>query len=107
MPDANIYFTQLVFSEIRYLRGCTTPRAPVKLLSNNRSSFFCFIFFFAENATRWCDEFGNWNRTNYKECRELETTDSGAVGSAVIYYTGYSISLIALSIAVFIFVHYR
>lgn len=62
------------------------------------------IMKFTENATRWCDELGRWNKTNYEECRELETTDNG---SAVIYYTGYSISLIALSIAVFIFLYYR
>lgn len=84
---------------------CWSPTPPGSIaVQSCFAEFNGILYDTSQNATRWCDEFGNWNKTNYAECKELETGDSI---SAIIYNIGYSISLIALSIAVFIFVYYR
>ncbi|XP_065200741.1 diuretic hormone receptor-like isoform X2 [Planococcus citri] len=84
---------------------CWPPTAPgTQAIQPCFKEFLGLLYDSSQNATRWCDEFGQWNKTDYTECKELETTDSGP---AIIYYTGYTVSLVALSIAVFIFLYYR
>ncbi|KAK5644232.1 hypothetical protein RI129_008077 [Pyrocoelia pectoralis] len=59
-----------------------------------------------QNASRWCFPNGTWDQyTDYSRCKELYL-DNHAPGveiATTIYFVGYSISLIALTIAVFIF----
>lgn len=68
-----------------------------------------------ENATRLCHSNGVWdNYTNYDRCSHLPA-DVTRVGEfepsvelpTIIYYTGYTISLISLSLAVAVFVHFK
>lgn len=72
------------------------------------------IFNFKDNATRFCHLNGTWDDyTNYDLC--LHVPDSSAVSNfepvvelpTIVYYTGYSISLISLTLAVAVFVHFK
>lgn len=68
----------------------------------------------AENASRHCLSNGNWdNYTNYDLCVSV---DNLAVMSefeprielpTIIYCTGYTISLISLSLAVAVFIYFK
>ncbi|KAG8196946.1 hypothetical protein JTE90_009005 [Oedothorax gibbosus] len=66
-----------------------------------------------QNATRECLSNGTWAlRADYSECRPLPQNDSLDVlldveGAFIIYVIGYGLSLIALAIAVFIFLYFR
>jgi hypothetical protein len=67
-----------------------------------------------ENATRYCHLDGNWdNRSNYDQCIHLSEAsavpefDTGIELPTIIYYTGYSISLIALTLAVIVFLYFK
>lgn len=67
--------------------------------------------FFAENATRYCQLNGEWdNYTNYNQCHHVAVEDEFELSvelPTIIYYVGYTISLISLLLAVLIFVHFR
>ena len=72
------------------------------------SLHLCYI---TENASRMCLTKGNWNeKTDYSNCTMIEAKDevqdSGDY-SDDIYIVGYSFSLIALIIALFIFLKFR
>lgn len=77
--------------------------------------FLSFYFYFdLENATRWCQKDGNWdNYTSYDQCQHLTVAsavpefDANVEIPAIIYYTGYTISLISLSLAVGVFVYFK
>lgn len=57
-----------------------------------------------QNASRYCNESGQWSKTNYSQCTEIPIERQDFT---TIYYLGYSLSLVALSVAVFIFLFYR
>ncbi|KAJ6641177.1 Diuretic hormone receptor, partial [Pseudolycoriella hygida] len=68
----------------------------------------------SKNASRFCHSDGNWdNYTNYDQCQHVP--ESSAVSEfepnielpTIVYYTGYSISLISLTLAVAVFVHFN
>nr|XP_024214720.1 diuretic hormone receptor-like [Halyomorpha halys] len=66
-----------------------------------------------ENATKYCHESGIWdNRTDYDQCQEradiLATLTADDIEiTTVIYALGYALSLIALSVALFIFIYFK
>ncbi|KAK4023852.1 hypothetical protein OUZ56_009246 [Daphnia magna] len=67
------------------------------------------------NATRVCQPNGMWaNYSNYRSCVPLSTDFGGAtpeygVGisedTTTIYFTGYTVSIVALTLAIWIFIH--
>lgn len=67
-----------------------------------------------ENATRFCHWDGHWdNYTNYDRCSHLPPVtpvgefEPNVELPTIIYYTGYTISLISLTMAVAVFVHFK
>ena len=69
---------------------------------------------YTDNATRYCHTDGSWdNYTNYDLCEHVH--ESSAVSNfepvielpTIVYYTGYSISLISLTLAVGVFVYFK
>ena len=81
--------------------------------------FFAFRFVFfhlTENATRFCHSDSKWdNYTSYEQCRHLTDGSGHSVSEfapgvelpTIIYYTGYTISLISLTMAVAVFIHFK
>lgn len=82
---------------------------------NHRCDFnVLYVFVQLENATRFCHEDGNWdNYTNYDQCQHLTGASAvpefepGVELPTIVYYVGYSISLISLSLAVAVFVYFK
>ncbi|XP_072156913.1 diuretic hormone receptor isoform X2 [Bemisia tabaci] len=63
-----------------------------------------------QNASRLCGVGGEWvNHTNYADCHDLnqQADDAGIVVTTAIYFAGYSISLIALCLAIWIFLYFK
>ncbi|XP_046679016.1 diuretic hormone receptor-like [Homalodisca vitripennis] len=67
-----------------------------------------------QNASRWCHNDGVWdNLTDYTACLsqprpELEMpSDTGVEVATTIYAVGYSVSLMALAVAVWIFIFFK
>ncbi|KZS20228.1 Diuretic hormone 44 receptor-like protein [Daphnia magna] len=71
----------------------------------------------SHNATRVCQPNGTWaNYSNYRSCVPLSTDFGGAtpeygVGisedTTTIYFTGYTVSIVALTLAIWIFIHFN
>ncbi|XP_059352129.1 diuretic hormone receptor-like isoform X3 [Daphnia carinata] len=68
------------------------------------------------NATRVCQPNGTWaNYSNYRSCVPLGdfglTTPEYGVGisedTTTIYFTGYTVSIVALTVAIWIFIHFK
>ena len=86
-------------------------RTPSHSLSPSPSHW---AFANTENATRQCHSNGVWdNYTNYDRCLHLppETPVDGFEPSVelptIIYYTGYTISLVSLTLAVAVFLRFK
>lgn len=67
---------------------------------------------FAENATRWCHEDHGWdNVTNYTACHNLLGDENefvpGVEVTSMIYFVGYTLSLVALAVAVTLFLYFK
>ncbi|KAL1467626.1 hypothetical protein MTO96_025997 [Rhipicephalus appendiculatus] len=61
----------------------------------------------SNNATRMCLENGTWaDRSDYSGCKPLVDVER-EVDETTLYYIGYGVSLIALTIALWIFLHYK
>ncbi|CAN8006684.1 unnamed protein product, partial [Ixodes hexagonus] len=62
-----------------------------------------------ENATRDCWPNGTWaERSDYSHCRPLlDGIGRARVDETMMYYIGYSLSLAALTVAIWIFLYYR
>ncbi|XP_047112101.1 diuretic hormone receptor-like [Schistocerca piceifrons] len=64
----------------------------------------------SQNASRWCHANGTWDGySNYSLCRDLSqlpAADRVEVATA-LYYAGYTLSLVALSVAVCIFLYFK
>ena len=70
----------------------------------------CFLCDITENASRMCLANGTWSeKTDYSNCSMFEPILEVKNGdySDVIYMVGYAVSLIALTIALFIFLKFR
>jgi corticotropin releasing hormone receptor 1 len=71
----------------------------------------------SDNATRVCQPNGTWaNYSNYRSCVPLSSDFGGAtpeygVGisedTTTIYFTGYTVSIVALTLAIWIFIHFK
>ncbi|XP_069700681.1 diuretic hormone receptor [Periplaneta americana] len=65
----------------------------------------------SRNATRLCHSNGTWdNYTDYTSCVNVqmgEPAETGVELATTLYFIGYSMSLIALSIAVWIFLYFK
>ncbi|XP_031631545.1 diuretic hormone receptor-like isoform X2 [Contarinia nasturtii] len=67
----------------------------------------------SKNASRFCNANGTWDRPNYELCKPLEENlaqviDASYVEIAThIYSIGYPISLIALSLGLAVFIHFK
>ncbi|CAL1281569.1 unnamed protein product [Larinioides sclopetarius] len=68
------------------------------------------------NASRQCLENGTWSPwSNYRECKPITIPEDDEFfqvlwdmkEAATIYYVGYGISLVALSLALFVFFHFK
>lgn len=79
------------------------------------SMAFTFHNFFTDNASRFCEANGTWNGySNYTMCKVLHSGETDAsqafmvqTYSFFIYLCGYSISLIALFIALTTFCYFK
>uniref|UniRef100_A0A182FFC8 G-protein coupled receptors family 2 profile 2 domain-containing protein n=1 Tax=Anopheles albimanus TaxID=7167 RepID=A0A182FFC8_ANOAL len=62
-----------------------------------------------QNATRFCHPNGRWdNYSHYAACHHTSEPPPDIVEiSSIIYYTGYTLSLVALSLAVIVFVYFK
>ncbi|XP_022903075.1 diuretic hormone receptor-like isoform X2 [Onthophagus taurus] len=64
-----------------------------------------------ENASKDCLSDGNWaEKANYSKCKEIliiPPEDEETIASSMIYCVGYSVSLVALVIAIAIFLYYK
>uniref|UniRef100_A0A182U9S6 Diuretic hormone receptor n=1 Tax=Anopheles melas TaxID=34690 RepID=A0A182U9S6_9DIPT len=62
-----------------------------------------------QNATRYCHPNGRWdNYSHYAACHHVNEPPPDIVEiSSIIYYTGYILSLVALSLAVIVFVYFK
>lgn len=66
-----------------------------------------------ENASRWCHLNNTWdNYTDYTSCNDLnhqpgQEFEPGIEVTTMIYFAGYTMSLVALSIAVWIFSYFK
>lgn len=63
----------------------------------------------SDNVSRWCHGNGTWNITDYSECREVHPMPilQGAEITTTIYFVGYISSLVALTIAMWIFLYFK
>lgn len=70
---------------------------------------------FIENASRFCHANGTWDRyANYDQCKHVirDVTDDMDLIPHVelatnIYSAGYTISLVALSLGLAVFIHFK
>ncbi len=75
---------------------------------------------FSDNASRYCSSNGEWvERTDYEKCQHISSTNKTcdefdfensictAYVTSFIYYVGYTISLIALILAVIVFINFK
>ncbi|XP_044731852.1 diuretic hormone receptor-like [Chrysoperla carnea] len=69
-----------------------------------------------KNASKWCHLNGTWDRyTNYSSCNDVirnanndnQEFDPGIELTSYIYFIGYTISLLALTIAIAIFLYFK
>ncbi|XP_032691001.1 diuretic hormone receptor-like isoform X2 [Odontomachus brunneus] len=64
----------------------------------------------SQNASRWCWTNGTWdNYSNYSLCRDvrLPAIEGGVEITTMLYFIGYSLSLLTLVVAVCIFIYYK
>lgn len=74
----------------------------------------CTLTLHTENASRRCNFNGRWdNYTNYDLCQHVPGPSSvpefepGIELPTLVYYTGYCLSLLSLSMAVAVFLHFK
>lgn len=76
------------------------------------------ISLFTDNASRYCTIEGKWDLTNYDNCHHIGNGNKtcldwewehgcSAYATSAIYYTGYTISLVALVLAVIVFMNFK
>lgn len=76
-------------------------------------------FLITDNATRYCNNEGKWDDlTNYEKCQHIMQNNRtcsdmdfdvrcSADATSIIYYVGYTISLLALTLAVIVFINFK
>lgn len=75
---------------------------------------FLFISIHIENASRFCHANGTWDKANYDQCKDIvdKLTDGMDIKPHVelatnIYGAGYTLSLVALSLGLAVFIHFK
>jgi corticotropin releasing hormone receptor 1 len=83
----------------------------VAMLMNSDRTLMSVSTLFTENASRFCHANGSWdNYTNYKACIDVPLegqAETGVETATTLYFIGYSMSLVALSIAIGIFLYFK
>lgn len=71
-------------------------------------------FVYTENASRFCHSNGTWDKANYDQCKDLvnKLTEEMDIIPHVelatnIYSAGYTLSLLALSLGLAVFIHFK
>lgn len=71
-------------------------------------------FLCVENATRFCHYNGSWEQyTNYDACAHLPAPETVPEFETIvelptiIYYIGYAVSLVSLTLALIVFAYYK
>ncbi|KAG8222628.1 hypothetical protein J437_LFUL018069 [Ladona fulva] len=73
------------------------------------------VYYKNMNATRFCYSNGTWAAyTDYTGCREVEASrgggplfESGVELATALYFAGYALSLVALAVAISIFLYFK
>jgi len=69
------------------------------------------VFLSADNASRFCHANGTWSLyTNYSACRDITNAtalETGIEVTTTLYYVGYTLSLVALILAVSVFLYFK
>lgn len=76
------------------------------------------IYDVTNNATRYCDVTGIWDKTDYGNCHHIPSSNKtcneldfdlrcSAYATSIIYYIGYTVSLVALILAVIVFLNFK
>ncbi|KAJ8986028.1 hypothetical protein NQ317_013913 [Molorchus minor] len=60
-----------------------------------------------ENASRECLWNGTWSKSDYSPCKEIIAQFADIETQTMIYFIGYTLSLITLSIAIGIFTYFK
>lgn len=71
-----------------------------------------------DNASRYCKLDGAWDLSNYANCHHIASHNKtcseldfdlrcSAYATSIIYYVGYTVSLVALILAVIVFVNFK
>ncbi|XP_056640330.1 diuretic hormone receptor-like isoform X1 [Diorhabda sublineata] len=82
-------------------------------LFNETATISCFSELFhikydsSQNATRFCHANGTWSKQNFSMCKELIEIPENTSTQADIYFVGFTLSLITLTIAVGIFMCFK
>ncbi|XP_018579874.1 diuretic hormone receptor-like, partial [Anoplophora glabripennis] len=80
---------------------------------NDTATIKCFSELFnikyddTQNATRDCMWNGTWSKSNYSTCKEIIILPEGIETQTTIYFVGYTLSLITLSVAIGIFTYFK
>ncbi|KAG8270750.1 hypothetical protein J6590_078185 [Homalodisca vitripennis] len=97
-----------------YTACLSQPRSELEMPSDTGLEVATTIYAMFKNASRWCHNDGVWdNLTDYTACLsqprpELEMpSDTGVEVATTIYAVGYSVSLMALAVAVWIFIFFK
>lgn len=66
---------------------------------------------FVENASRLCRLDNSWDITNYTACDNMDSEDPefvpGVEVTSAIYFAGYTLSLVTLAVAVWLFLYFK
>ncbi|CAH1099939.1 unnamed protein product [Psylliodes chrysocephalus] len=79
---------------------------------NETATIKCFKYLFSiryndtQNATRKCEN-GNWTRPNYDMCKEIMQIPEDNAIQTLLYFLGFTLSLVTLVIAVTIFIYFK
>uniref|UniRef100_A0A1Y1KDD1 Diuretic hormone receptor n=3 Tax=Photinus pyralis TaxID=7054 RepID=A0A1Y1KDD1_PHOPY len=73
------------------------------------SEFLGYKYDDRENASRECLWNGTWSKSDYSFCWDIteEPTEENFFTTSTIYFVGYTLSLVALSIAIGIFIYFK
>ncbi|VEN43665.1 unnamed protein product, partial [Callosobruchus maculatus] len=80
---------------------------------NQTATVKCFSELFhikyddTQNATRDCLWNGTWSKSNYSMCKEIIVLSTDVETQTTIYFVGYTLSLVTLTIAMAIFTYFK
>lgn len=93
---------------------CPSPFLEFDFICDFGFLSFSFHLINIENASRFCHANGTWDKANYDQCKDLvdKLTDGMDIKPHVelatnIYGAGYTLSLVALSLGLAVFIHFK